>query len=100
MEAARTPGWGNPSACNSTKGNQVSSSCVFYDTTVGDIDVPCYGTNDCYTPSGDSYGVLSTSDHKLKVAYPTGTGWDFATGLGTVNIANLVSAWYAYSQDR
>lgn len=96
----RNPSWGSLSACNSAKGNQVSNSCVFYDTTVGDNDVPCYGTNDCYTPSGDSYGVLSTSDHRLKVAYPAGTGWDFATGLGTVNIANLVSAWYAYAQDQ
>jgi len=56
---------------------------------VGNNDVPCYGTNNCYTPSGDSYGVLSVSDNCLKVAYTATTGWDFTTGLGTPNITNL-----------
>ena len=39
------------------------------------------------------YGVLSTSDHSLKEAYPATTGWDFATGLGSVNVTNLVNNW-------
>jgi hypothetical protein len=26
-------------------------------------------------------------------AYAAGTGWDYATGLGTVNAYNLVTAW-------
>jgi subtilase family serine protease len=90
----KNPNNGNLKACNSSKGNQVGSSCTFYDVTRGDIDVPCYGTNNCYTPSGDSYGVLSTSDKSLGVAYPTGSGWDFATGLGTVNVTNLVNSWF------
>ena len=79
--------------CNSSKGNEVSSSCIFYDVTQGDNDVPCYGTANCYTPSHDTYGVLSTSDSHLEVAYPAQTGWDFATGLGTVNVTNLVNNW-------
>ncbi len=80
-------------ACNSSKGNEVLSSCIFHDVTVGNNDLPCYGTNNCYDPSGFSYGVLSKSDSQLKVAYPAHTGWDFATGVGTVNVTNLVNNW-------
>jgi hypothetical protein len=42
---------------------------------------------------GLSYGVLSTSDKKLKLAYPAQPAWDFATGLGSVNVTNLVNMW-------
>jgi subtilase family serine protease len=102
-----TPRWGNPnylyyqaaaseygssgdSSCNSSLGNQASSSCVFYDVTVGDTDLACTGTHNCYLPSG-TYGVLSTSDSSYAIAYGAGTGWDFATGIGSVNAANLAS---------
>jgi subtilase family serine protease len=85
-------GTGGNSSCNSTLGNAVGSSCVFYDVTLGDMDVPCTGFRDCYTPSG-SIGVLSTSDHSYEPAYGTTTGWDFSTGIGTVNAYNLVNQW-------
>jgi hypothetical protein len=60
---------------------------------VGSIDVPCHGTHNCYTPRGDKYGVLSTSDSGLKEAYPATTGWDFTSGIGSPNIENLVKNW-------
>jgi subtilase family serine protease len=78
--------------CVSTKGNAVSPACVFYDVTEGDKDVNCTGVFDCYQPSG-AYGVLSTDHYKYKVAYGATKGWDFATGLGTVNVYNLINAW-------
>lgn len=87
------PNTGELAACNATNGNAIGSSCIFHDVTVGDNDVPCYGTNNCYGGVGISYGVLSTSDKKLKVAYPALPGWDFATGLGSVNVTNLVKMW-------
>lgn len=90
--AATEYGSSGSSACNSTSGNAVSSSCIFYDVTLGDNDVPCTGSNDCYTPSG-TYGVLSTSDSAFDPAYKATTGWDFATGIGTVNAYNLVMAF-------
>ena len=65
---------------------------MFYDVTLGDMDVNCTGTNDCYRPSGTN-GVLSTSSSGYSKAYGTGTGWDFATGIGTVNVTNLVNGW-------
>ncbi len=90
-------GTGNAS-CNSTLGNGASESCTFYDVTLGDMDVPCQaymGTlYNCYLPSG-TYGVLSTSNSAYQPAYTSTTGWDFATGIGTVNAYNLVMNWPA-----
>ena len=49
--------------------------------------MPCYtGSPNCTTTtSGDQFGILS--------GYNTGTGYDLATGLGTVDAANLVNNW-------
>jgi subtilase family serine protease len=88
-------GWSGNSSCNSTLGNGAASSCVFYDVTLGDMDVPCNSLTerDCYAPSG-LLGVLSTSNSAYLPAYGSTTGWDFATGLGTVNATNLVNQWW------
>ena len=80
------------SACSSTLGNAVGSSCIFYDVTQGDMDLPCTGSHNCYRPSG-TYGVLSTSNSAYQPAYGTQSGWDFATGIGSVNAYNLVKAF-------
>jgi hypothetical protein len=63
---------------------------AFHDVPSGStISVPCLtGTANCTTSSsGHSYGVLS--------GYNTGTGYDLATGLGSVDAANLVNNWAA-----
>ena len=78
--------------CNATLGKGVKSTCVFHDVTQGDMDVDCIGPFDCYLPSGYT-GVLSTSSKAYKPAYAAGTGWDFATGLGSINANNLVNSW-------
>lgn len=39
------------------------------------------------------YGVLSTSSASYQPAYPATAGWDFATGLGSVNAYNLANNW-------
>jgi len=102
--------WGNPnpvyyylarseygtsgnSSCNSSLGNGVDKSCMFHDITIGDIAVPCQGTVDCYMPSG-TVGVLSTSDTSYQPAFATNVGWDFSTGIGSVNAYNLVAGIY------
>jgi hypothetical protein len=58
------------------------------------MDVNCRGSNNCYTPSSTN-GVLSTNNSAYDPAYGTAAGWDFATGIGTVNVYNLVynTAW-------
>ena len=60
------------------------NSCIFYDITTGPIAQACItGSPDCTTnTSGDPIGI---QDH-----YSAATGYDRATGLGSVNIANLV----------
>ena len=92
--------YGTPSAptglahfCNATLGRAISPLCLFHDVTFGDNAVPCYGTNNCYGGIGINIGVLSTSDSVLNIAYPAHTGWDFATGLGSVNVTNIVLVW-------
>jgi subtilase family serine protease len=80
------------SSCNSSQGKKVSASCIFYDVTQGDIDVNCTGGNSCYKPSG-SFGVLSTSNTAYDPAFGTTAGYDFATGIGSLNAYNLVFGW-------
>ena len=90
--AATEYGATGSTACNSSKGKNVTSSCVFYDVAQGDMDINCTGTVGCYLPSG-TYGVLSTADGDYDKAYGAHAGWDFATGIGTVNVENLVNSW-------
>ncbi|SPF44759.1 putative Peptidase S53 propeptide [Candidatus Sulfotelmatobacter kueseliae] len=102
--------WGNPnpmyyylarseygtsgnSNCNASLGNTVGSGCTFYDITLGTNNVPCEGTVNCYTPSG-TIGVLSTSNSAYEPAFGTNVGWDFSTGIGSVNAYNLVAGIY------
>lgn len=61
---------------------------AFHDIPSGStIATPCYnGSPNCtVSVASDSYGVLS--------GYSTGTGYDLATGLGSVDANNLVSNW-------
>jgi len=94
--AAAEYGANGSSACDSSKGRKAASSCIFYDVTLGDNDAPCQSDKgtyyNCYDPSG-TYGVLSTSNSSYAPAYKATTGWDFATGIGTVNVHNLVLNW-------
>ena len=52
------------------------SSCIFNDTTVGNNAVP--GESDYGNPNAK---------------YQAGAGYDLATGLGSVNVTNLVNKW-------
>lgn len=70
------------SDCNAT--GSPASSCVFLDVTTGTIAMPCTKSspNCTVNTSGDTIGALT--------GYSSGTGYDLATGLGSVNAANLV----------
>ncbi|HXW82953.1 MAG TPA: hypothetical protein VEJ86_00970, partial [Candidatus Binataceae bacterium] len=93
------PNSANLSACDANNGNTVGDACVFYDVTRGDNDIPCQpspgGKLNCYRPAGAVFGVLSTSMTTLDPAFPATPGWDFASGLGSVNVTNLVNGWSA-----
>ncbi len=101
--AASEYGASGDSSCNSTLGNTAGSACIFYDVTLGDMDVDCQGF-DCYwptepdnTPTDPTVGSLTTdpTNNSYQAAYASTTGWDFATGIGTLNAANLVNNWPA-----
>jgi subtilase family serine protease len=103
--AAQEYGAQGSSTCDSSNGpsSTASSSCIFHDVTSGDIEVNCAGSANCYgyvanqrgrlfgTPDG-ALSVLKTS---LEPAFAAATGWDFATGIGTVDAYNLVMNWTA-----
>ncbi len=76
----------NGTACNSSTGTP-AAGCIFNDLTTGSIVMPCIkGTPNCTVAnSGDYFGVLT--------GYSTNAGYDSASGLGSVNAANLVSDW-------
>jgi hypothetical protein len=82
--------------CNSTRGNAISSKCVFNDVTMGDEVMPCRADAgslyNCYLPSGTN-GVMSLSNNSYQPAYQTSVGWDFATGIGSINVNNLVRSF-------
>jgi subtilase family serine protease len=88
-------------SCNSTLGNKVARGCIFHDVTLGDNVVNCLplavngatiGTFNCFL-DGAVNGVLSLSNTSYQPAYPATPGWDFATGLGSVDAFNLARAW-------
>jgi hypothetical protein len=82
---------GSPT-CSANQGKSIGATCVFHDIVSGDTFADCRGAIDCYRPSG-TYGVLSTSSSIYRPAYRATTGYDLATGLGSVNAYNLVMAW-------
>jgi subtilase family serine protease len=105
--------------CNSSQAGGPATGCDFNDVTVGDIASPCVpyvtgnsstgytvlGTFNCFgssasqTKSGSRYsltyvyGVSANSAAGTSPAtrYSTAAGWDFATGIGSVNAFNLVN---------
>jgi hypothetical protein len=77
--------------------NKTANACIFYDITQGDNDAVCKANRsgtlgNCYV-SGGTYGVLSTSNAADQPAYSTNVGWDFPSGIGSVNAYNLVMNW-------
>ena len=84
------------SNCNSsTMPLAGSGTCVFYDVTKGNNSVPCVGASvaTCSSQTAGTTGVLVTASGSTTPAWTTGTGYDLATGLGSVNVTNLSNAW-------
>jgi hypothetical protein len=65
------------SACNgSNTASLPAANCIFHDVTIGTNAVP----------GEANYNTISET-------YPATSGYDLASGLGSVNIANLVNSW-------
>jgi subtilase family serine protease len=81
------------SRCNSTLGNKISTACVFNDVTVGNNAQPCItGTVDCRSTkaSTEGVGIMTAPGAPTVPAFTSTQGYDLATGLGTVNVTNLL----------
>jgi subtilase family serine protease len=83
-----------------------STPSVFHNVSQGDIDVPCGGSANCFGILGTvDYGrggrvfqttwggALSVSSTSFTPAYTAGSAWNFATGIGSVDVNNLVTNW-------
>lgn len=73
-----------------------SSTCVFYDVPSGStIAMPCTkGAPDDPTQPGTPCSVEFSNDTVgILSGYDSGTGYDLATGLGSINAANLIGRW-------
>jgi subtilase family serine protease len=81
-------------SCNATLGKNISPGCIFNSVTAGDNAEPCVaGTLDCNTGAlTNAYvGVLGVKHGKTIVnAFPAASGFNMATGLGSVNATNLL----------
>jgi hypothetical protein len=83
---------GGPNDCNS---NTILVGCIFHDIQSGDTGVNCTGDVDCFygSPAVGSNGVLSTSSSADQRAFTANFGWDFATGIGSVDAYGLAFNW-------
>jgi subtilase family serine protease len=87
--------------CTASLGATIGAGCVFYDVTAGSNATPCtvasYSAagsspvSTCATTTGDANGIMETA---AAPQYTAGEGFNLATGLGSINAANLVLAIY------
>jgi subtilase family serine protease len=98
-ELARTQFTSSPlaAACNATLGKRSATSCVFHDVEAGNIAEPCFATTkDCFSTNKSltyGLGTLRNADAPSVDAYPAQPGYSLATGLGSVNVTNLVTSY-------
>jgi Pro-kumamolisin, activation domain/Bacterial Ig-like domain (group 3) len=96
----------NKSGASCTSSPAEPANCVFNDVTkgnsflptgkpgVGTNSVPCQGGSPgCSTASAGGNGVLVDPAHTTAEAWTATTGYDMTTGLGSVNVNNLATAW-------
>ncbi len=74
-----------------------AASCIFNDVTTGGNDMPCAaGATDCVLfETGEPYGLLSVNNTAPVIpnAYASAPGYDQATGIGSLNVTNLIVNW-------
>jgi hypothetical protein len=82
-------------SCDSATTPLTGSTCSFNDVRKGNISVPCAGGSpNCSSTTSGTNGVLVTVNGTTKTpAFTAATSYDLATGLGTVNVTNLATAW-------
>jgi subtilase family serine protease len=66
--------------------NGSHARAIFHDVTAGNISVPC-------TSAPDGSCVKNAAGYYFESGYNTTTGYDLATGLGSVDATQLVNYW-------
>ncbi|MGH9433773.1 MAG: Ig-like domain repeat protein, partial [Terriglobia bacterium] len=85
-------------SCASDPAAVGKASCIFYDVVNGNNSVACQdGTPNCSNAKTGGFGILVSPASPSTPAWTTNPGYDLATGLGTVNAANLVNHWNSVS---
>lgn len=96
---------GNPNPVYYALATSSVASSVFHPITTGDIAVNCSGEISCFgngfvgrgreTPTTlfNGNGGLSTTTQTYTPAFAAASGWNFATGLGSVDVYNLILHW-------
>jgi subtilase family serine protease len=88
------------SSCDSGSKTALAT-CVFHDITGNkssdgntpnvNNSVPCSGSSaNCSKTSSGGFGVIASGGNP---AFTVGAGYDLATGLGSVNVTNLINNW-------
>ena len=86
-----------------------SMPAAFHSVTAGDISVDCTGSVSCFGATASSGpptrgfgggpgrstadGALSLSTAAYSPAYPAAAGWNFTSGIGTIDANQIVTNW-------
>jgi subtilase family serine protease len=86
-------------SCSASLGLDIGSQCVFYNVVAGSSATPCevssysdtgsLPASTCTASSGQANGIMETGG---TAAYAASTGFNLATGLGSINAAELVAS--------
>ncbi|GAC1635434.1 MAG: hypothetical protein NVS9B14_12670 [Candidatus Acidiferrum sp.] len=84
-------------SCNSSSFTNPATglppACVFIDVTKSNNAVPCVGGSpNCSKTTSGGNGVLQSGANP---AFTSATGYDLATGLGSINVTALLNSWAA-----
>jgi len=83
--------------CTSSLGQTPDAACVFNDVTKGNISVACVAQSpNCNNQNSSGFGVLTYQGNTP--AFTAGPGYDLATGLGSLNVSNLLTKWSTFSR--
>jgi len=74
--------------------NPAPAGCVFYDITTGNNAVACDGgSSSCGSSTVGGFGVTVFGTDNGNPAFQAVSGYDLATGLGSINVTNLLAKW-------
>lgn len=84
--------------CNASVGNTPAATCVYNDVSKGNNSVACVaGSPNCSNTTASGFGI-EIFQNATTPAFATAAGYDLATGLGSINVTNLLNSWSSFSR--